>query len=359
MKNRVQKWMSSARARRAVTMIRVRFHVQYTKRKRSYTIRNISGPTAGFGGNRMRWWPVALLLMVSAIWGGHAVVGKTLEQQWSPLDLTVWRFTLGAVCYAPLYPGLIRRIFRLPGRTFWQLALTGLLWAVLYPVFFYGSLRLVTPAESLLLINSSPLFAALFGRLLLGERLAPVQGIGMAISFAGVVWAAAGQWEARSSALGVALAVMAAGAFAAYTVSSRSLSRKLSMPDMVAATSLWGAIDCWIAAAAAGRAGEMAGALRSLNGEGWQELLYVVVIVNTVSYFLYAYALRRSSAAMCSALTFYPQFVFAALFQWIWLSIEPSAGVIASACLVLGGMAVMNLSVGRKRNRNRSVAADS
>lgn len=53
--------------------------------------------------------PWLALIVVSALWGIHPVVGKAVEAQLAPLPLTVWRFTLCAVCYLPLY----RRVWRL------------------------------------------------------------------------------------------------------------------------------------------------------------------------------------------------------------------------------------------------------
>ncbi len=297
----------------------------------------------------MRLLPVLALLLVSALWGGHAVVGKTVEEQLSPLALTVWRFTFGALCYIPLFPRLIR-MRHMPRRTFWQLVLTGLFWAVLYPLFFYQSLRYTTPVESLLIINTSPLIVALFGWLVLRERILWIQGVGIGVSFVGVAWTMVGQWGAKASIVGIVFVLIAASAFAAYTVSSRSLSRKLSMFDMVAATSVIGAIELWIISIFSGQVEKIWYALAPLNLVGWGEFLYVAIIVSTVSYIFYAYGLRETPSAISSALTFYPQIIFAALIQWVWLDIRPTWNVLFSAILILGGVVIMHLPVRTRDN---------
>lgn len=170
----------------------------------------------------MRILPVVALILVSAFWGIHAVVGKTVESQLDPFELTFLRFTFGAVIYAPFVP----RILRLSQKMLWQLGLTGFLWAVLYPIFFYQSLRFITPVESLLLINTAPLIAALLGWLVLGEGIRLIHGIGIGIAFLGVAWTTVGQWKTTGSVTGVLFVLIAAAAFAAYTVSSRSLSKQ-------------------------------------------------------------------------------------------------------------------------------------
>ncbi len=287
----------------------------------------------------MRALPVMALILVSAIWGIHAVVGKTVESQLGPFELTVWRFTFGAVFYTPFLP----RIRRYSRGILWQLALTGLFWAVLFPVFFYQSLRFITPLESLLFINTVPLIAALFSWLVLGEGIRLKHGLGIGIAFFGIVWTTAGQWRTANSAIGILCVLSAAVAFAAYTVSTRSLSKKLPLLDMVAATSILGAIELWIIAILGGQAQNTLHALGSLDLRGWVEFLYIVFFVSLASYILYGYGLQRVKSAVASAWTFYPQVVFAALAQWIWLGIAPTRATLFRAVFILGGVLIMQL----------------
>jgi drug/metabolite transporter (DMT)-like permease len=285
----------------------------------------------------MQILPVMALILVSAFWGIHAVVGKAIESQLGPFELTLLRYTFGAVIFTPFIP----RIIRLARRNLWQLGLTGLFWAVLYPVFFYQSLRFITPVESLLFINTSPLIAALLGWLFLGEGIRLKHGIGIGTAFLGIAWTSVGQWKTTGSFTGILFMLIAAAAFAAYTVSSRSLTKKLPLFDMVAATSIFGAIELWIIAILGGRAGSAFSELSHLNFQGWEAFLYIVIIVSTASYFLYGYGLQKVTSAVSSALTFYPQVVFAGLVQWIWLRIEPTWTTFFSTILILGGVLIM------------------
>ena len=289
------------------------------------------------GEGSQRILPVMSLILVSAFWGIHAVVGKAVEAQLNPFALTVWRFTLGAVFYAPL----LARISRLPRRTWRQLAVTGLFWAVIYPLFYYQSLRFITPVESLLLINTSPLIAAFFGWLALKEPIRLTQAIGIGIAFLGVGMTAFGQRNAHTSIIGIVFVLVAATSFAAYTVSSRSLAKQLPLLEMVAATSVSGAIELWIMTIFSGQASAVWHALTRLNVSGWEGFLYVVVMVSTVAYILYGYGLKRLPSSVSSALTFYPQVLFAALAQWLWFGIQPTLTLVFSAILILGGVVIM------------------
>lgn len=292
----------------------------------------------------MQLLPMFSLILVSAIWGIHAVVGKSVEAQLGPLPLTVLRFSFGALLYTPV----LKRLFRLPRHTLLQLSLTGLLWAVLYPIFFYQSLQFITPLESLLVVNTAPLIVAVLGWVFLKERLGSRQIIGIIVAFLGVGWTTVGGLKAGAPAVGILLAVVAMLAFASYTVSSRSLTKKLPLLDMVAATSMIGAVELWVIVLLGGKTHYIVDSVTHLTWTSWFELLYVVLFVSTIAYMLYGYGLKNVPSAIASALTFYPQMLFAAVVQWLWLGIAPTSVVIVSAILILGGVLLMQLPIRRR-----------
>ncbi|MFO2549344.1 DMT family transporter [Alicyclobacillus cycloheptanicus] len=286
--------------------------------------------------------PFLALILVSLFWGGHAVVGKAVETQLAPLPLTVWRFTMTAVCCLPLL-GRAKRILQLPSRTRWQFVLASLFWSVLYPLCYYQSLRTISPLESLLLVNTAPLLAVLFGFLVLRERLTRWEGAGIAVSFAGIVTLVALQGTGHAELIGIVFALCASASFAGYTVCSRSLFQALPLFDVLLATSVLGAVLLWIWTLVTGQLDVVAGALATLNQAGWMQLMYIVLIVSTAAYALYGYGLRRLPAAVSSALTFYPQVVFAAVIEWVWLGIVPAVVTWVGAAFILGGTVLMRI----------------
>ncbi len=314
----------------------------------------------GVGGSRSErggWLPVAALLLVSAAWGVHSVVGVALERQLSPLQLTVARFSIGALLYTPLLP----RLRRLPRSALRQLAVTGVLWAVLFPLFFYESLRYISPVESVLVINTSPLIAALLGRIFLQEKLRTAQAVGLLIGFAGVGVAVAGSWSASGSLLGLLLIALASATFAGYTLSARSLVGRLPVVEMVAAISIVGALELWTITLATGNAGLVVEGVIRLNTSGWIELGYVAIVVSTLSYVLYGYGLSHSHSSSAAALAFYPQVIFTALAQLAWFGTGIGWLTAVSAVLILGGVVVSRTSsrkpgISRFRRGSRSGA---
>jgi drug/metabolite transporter (DMT)-like permease len=304
------------------------------------------------GGEGLSIWPLLALILVSAMWGSHAVVGQSVESHFNPLSLAVWRFTLGAIFYLPLL-GRFRQIFHLPGKRLGQLALTALCWSVIYPLLWYQALLFLSPVQSLLLVNTSPILASLISWLVLKERLALRDWIGILVSFLGVVILVMGGWSHTSSLVGVLVALAAALAFALYSVSSRSLFQALPLFDVLLATSVFGAVLLWIVALCTGQVLQVATSVANLPGRSWVELLYIVIIVGVVAYMLYGYGLKRLPAGISSSITFYPQVIFAAVIQWIWFGMTPSPLTWVSAVLILGGTALMTRGK-RKRTDTRS-----
>ncbi|WDL98528.1 DMT family transporter [Alicyclobacillus sp. ALC3] len=283
------------------------------------------------------------LILVSLFWGGHAVVGKAVEQQFAPLPLTVWRFTLTAVCYLPFF-GRFRHLFRLPVRVKLQLVLASLCWAVLYPLFYYQALRTLSPLETLLLVNTAPLVAVLFSFVFLRERLRGLEIAGIVVSFLGVAALVVLEGVGSVAAgTGITMAIMSALAFAGYTVSSRSLFQNLPLFDVLLGTSVIGAVMLWMWTLLSGQVGYVSTALRALHPSGWWQFLYIVLIVSTAAYALYGYGLRRLPAGIASALTFYPQVLFAAVIEWVWLGIVPQVATLIGAALILGGTVLMRI----------------
>ncbi|QQE79973.1 DMT family transporter [Alicyclobacillus sp. SO9] len=286
--------------------------------------------------------PFVALLLVSALWGIHPVVGKVAEQELNPTALTVWRFTLGALCYLPFY-GRFRRWFQLSARMVIFLGLGTLCWAMLYPLFYYQSLHDLPPVETLLIINTAPLLAAVFGWMFLRERLTGREWSGITLSFLGILVLVAGEWTGTHHILGVVYAGLAVLAFSAYTLLSRVMFKELPLLDVLVMTSTTGAVMLWVYTLVTGQFVPTANALGALTASGWMQLLYIVLFVSTLAYALYGYGLRRAPAGIGSALTFYPQVIFTALAQWLWLGQAPTGLTLMSAAAILGGTALVSL----------------
>lgn len=282
---------------------------------------------------------MSALLVVSAIWGAHAVIGAEVERVLSPLALAMWRFTFAALVFAPAFFRAGKRLRALSRRDVGLLGASAVLWAVLYPLLYYHSLKELSPVESLLIVNTAPALAALFGFLLYRERLTIRQVTGLFVALAGV---GAVGWHVGSLGFGEVWAALLAfggtASFALYTVLSRDLFRRLPLFDVLAVTTLSGAAMLWLYAVVTAQSVSVFFALQRLTLSGWLQFGFIVVFVSVLAYVLYGYGLARVSAGAAAGLTFYPQVMFAALLQWIMMGKAPGTVTIIGGAVILFGV---------------------
>jgi drug/metabolite transporter (DMT)-like permease len=177
---------------------------------------------------------VRRLLLLAFIWGWSFLFIKVAVEGLPPLAVSGGRIALGAAVLVGVCAASGLRLPRDP--TTWRhLAVAALLGNVLpFSLLAWGE-QWVTSALTAVLNASTPLFTALAGAALLGERLRRGQVAGLAVGVVGVAVAAGvgGRDLADSSATG-ALAAVGAGACygLAFTYMSRHL---LGLPAVVGA----------------------------------------------------------------------------------------------------------------------------
>ncbi len=149
-----------------------------------------------------------------------------------PTATAFWRLTL-ALPGLWLWTEVVNRRETTPARLSGRAALLGL---ALAGVFFAGDLALwhwsigfTSVANSTLLVNLAPVFVALGGRLLFGERFTNTFLVGMAVALTGAVLLVGGDLGLGLRQLfGDALAVLAAVFYAGYILSVSRLRSRLS-----------------------------------------------------------------------------------------------------------------------------------
>lgn len=288
---------------------------------------------------------VFALLIVSAIWGAHAVVGANVERVIAPLPLTVGRFTVTALCFFPALFHARKRFRQMSMRTWLTLTAAGLSVAVFYPLFYYQSLLTLSPVESLLIINAAPILAAFLAFVFYRERLSRRQLLGMGIALFGVILIAtkaSGRGHTSLSALldaGIGMA-----SFAFYTVISRKLFQALPRFDVLGVTSVIGALALWLIAFAQGQADHTLETYAHLTLAAWLGFLFIALFVSVIAYTLFGYALPRVPTGLSASLTFYPQAVFAALLQWVIIGTLPTLRTFLGGGVLLVGTFLLQKS---------------
>lgn len=144
------------------------------------------------------------------------------------LVIAAWRTLLAVVLLAPAAGvSALRHSWRFSGRDLLLILGAGVLLG-LHFVMWIESIYLTSVASATVLVTTSPLFLALLGYGLLGERLSHVEIVGVLVATVGAVligWGDASQGGGSDSLLGNALALGASLVFSLYLIISRVVRR--------------------------------------------------------------------------------------------------------------------------------------
>ncbi len=184
---------------------------------------------------------------------------------------------------------------RLPGRrTLLGLTLAGLFFAGDLAL-WHWSIGFTSVANSTLLVNLAPVFVALGGRLLFGERFTYTFLVGMAVALAGAILLVGGDLNLRPRQLfGDALAVLAAVFYAGYIL---SVSRLRSGLSTAAVMTYGGIVTCVALLPVALLSGED---LLATTPYGWLMLLGIAFVSQIGGQSLITYSLADLPAAFSS-----------------------------------------------------------
>lgn len=269
--------------------------------------------------------------MLSSALGG-AAVGATryLAGVLDPLAVGVFRFGIGVLLLAPLaFLGQAAW----PARRDWAATVgLGLLFFALFPLLFNAALRYTTAARGALALSALPLLtmavAAAFG----AERLSGRKTAGVLIAMAGVAaallsglaTAPPGAWR------GDLLMLAAALCMACYSVGSRPVIRRSGPVTFTVCAMAVGVLALLPLALARGSFAPVA----HFGLTPWLAVAYLGVFGGAIGFFLWAYALGRTSPTLVAvSVTVNP--VTAALVG-AWMLAEPLGWN-----LVLGLVAVL------------------
>jgi len=127
-----------------------------------------------------------LLALNMAVWAGHAVVARAAAGDIPPLSLNFWRWLLAFLILAPFALPRLRRNWAL-ARAHWRwLAIGSLFSVILFTALFYLGLNYTTSLNATLISMALPVFIVLTTWAARLEYVTLRQGIGLALSLAGV-----------------------------------------------------------------------------------------------------------------------------------------------------------------------------
>lgn len=188
-------------------------------------------------------WPYLLLVLATLFWSGNFVLARAVRLDVPPVGLAFWRWlgsSLLVVGFA--WPHLRRDWPTILGH--WRIILLlSVLGITLFNTLVYTGLQFTTAINAVLMQSTMPVIIVVMSYLFFGERVTPVQTIGVALSLAGAL-AIVAQGNVQtllglSLNAGDALVFIAVVGYAAYSALLRQ--RPVIHPlSFVAVTFIWG-----------------------------------------------------------------------------------------------------------------------
>jgi drug/metabolite transporter (DMT)-like permease len=279
----------------------------------------------------------ALAALVGAGLIGLSPIAIRLSEV-GPQATNFWRFAFALPALA-FWAGLSRPR---PGARQLGLLLTG---GVLFGIevsLWGAAVVLTTVTNATLLANLTPVFAALFGWLLLRERLSGAVAAGIATALSGAAILALSRAQgvggaAHGSAeglLGDALGFSAAIGYAGYLLIVRALGRSVGAGAVMFWATASSALVLLIVSAA------MHEPLMARTPSGWALLIGLGLVVQVAGQGLIAVGVGRLPIAVSTVLLWMQPLV-AAILSWIMFDEELSPLALGGAALILAGIFVV------------------
>ncbi len=128
-----------------------------------------------------------LLSLVSLFWAGNQVVGRAVAGEVPPIMLGCLRWFVATLIILPIAWRNLKEDWPVIRENIWFLAFLGIIGGGAINTFSYIGLNYTTATNALILNSAAPIFIVLFCYAIFGDRLTPLQSLGIAVSVAGVL----------------------------------------------------------------------------------------------------------------------------------------------------------------------------
>lgn len=135
----------------------------------------------------LRVSPFLLLTLANLFWAGNWIVGRGMREAVPPIALSFWRWVIALACLLPLAWPYLKRDRALLAAGWRWLAVLGILGTCLYNALTYLGLQQTEAINGLLLNSFIPIVIVALAWAFQGKRLRPIEALGIAASFLGVL----------------------------------------------------------------------------------------------------------------------------------------------------------------------------
>lgn len=274
------------------------------------------------------------------IWGGTFVATKIALRQISPAGVVWLRFGVGIIVLGVVVG--LRRQFQLPGwRDLLYFSLLGFLGITFHQWLQSTGLLTSQATTTAWIVATTPIFMAILGWLVLKERLAGLQILGIALAALGVVLVVTrgdlgSLTQGKFGAPGDLLIMLSAPNWAVFSTLSRRGLSNYPATLMVFYVMVLG----WLFSSVLFFLGPGLSELAALHSDGWTAVLFLGILGSGAAYIFWYDALQILPVAQVGAFVYLEPFVTvivaaALLLEPVtWASLLGGAGILAGVWLV-------------------------
>lgn len=283
---------------------------------------------------------LAMILFALLIAGSFSL-GALAAPHIESVSLNAVRFAFAVVFMGAFAFGVRREPLALPEAP-WRFLVLGALMAV-YFVTMFVALRIASPVSTGAVFTLMPFLAALFGFVLLGQRVRPIVLASILVAGAGALWVMfrgdLGALMALRLGRGETIFLVGVTCHALYA----PLFRRFSRGEPLAVTTFWVLASTMVCVGAYGARDIVATDWAALPPIVWVAILYLAVFTTALTFFLLQFASLRLPAAKVLAYGYLtPAFIIAleGVLGHGWASLS----VFAGALVIVGGLAILAVS---------------
>jgi terminal-alkyne amino-acid exporter len=286
--------------------------------------------------------PAAALATTIVLWASAFAGIRVALRGLSPEHLSILRLAVASVVLGAI--AVARGGLRLPSRAdlpgLTVVAFTGM---TAYQLLLNAGEVSVPAGTASLLVNVSPLIAAVLAVAVLGERLSGRARAGIAVGFAGAALVAASNGGGFGFDARALLVLAAAGAQATFFVAQKRLLGRSRLEAFdVTAWAMWLGTALLLPFAPG-----LPHAVATAPAGSLAAVLYLGVGASAVGFVSWAYASARVPVSFAAS-TLYAVPVVAAAVAWLWLGEAPAPTAVVGGAVAIGGVALA--AAGRDRS---------
>ncbi len=271
-------------------------------------------------------------LITLLIWASTFPMIRFCLRVYSPLELAVLRLLIATVALTAYN---WRTGVKLPkSADLYAIAITGIVGFPLYYLLLnYGQLTISSTAASIL-VNTAPIFTAIFAVSFLKERLKSWQAAGILLSFIGAVGIGIGESQDLQIGWGAMLVMASAVCISVFFILQKPLLKYYSAHALMHYAMGIGTIALLPA---------LPSALQTITYAPWQVTLgvaYLGLFSTAIAYTTWSYLLSQVNASRAVILLYLVP-ALTTLIAWFWLGEMPSIVSLGGTTIILAGVALV------------------